>query len=89
MADYNFTLMASANKARTKLNTEARGRLEYYRSAYKHAIETFDEIGAATAVGQIKGYTDALAGFKIISDAERALLTLYYMDAIKEDSDNV
>lgn len=77
------------NKVRAKINDEARGRLEYYRSAYKHAIETFDEIKAATAIGQIKGYTDALAGFKIIDDAERVILTLYYMDAIKEDMFNV
>ena len=85
----DFDLLQSANAVRAKISDEARGRLEYYRELYRKAAEDGDELAQATAYGQIKGYTDALAGFKVITDSERPLLNLYYIDGCKEDNDNV
>ena len=73
-----------ANKIRAKLSTEARGRLEYYGAAYKNALSKQDPYLVNYVTGQIMGYVDALAGFKIITDDERQPIVKYYIGLTKE-----
>lgn len=67
------------NYLRAKISDEARGRLEYYREMYRNAIKNGSIVNEMLYHGQIKGYTDALAGFGIITETERISLTLYYL----------
>lgn len=68
------------NYIRAKISDEARGRLEYYRGMYRKAIKDGNGVQEALYHGMIKGYTDALAGFGIVTENERVVLALYYLD---------
>ena len=71
------------NRVRAKISDEARGRLEFYRSAYRHALQSKDPYKVNYYSGMIYGYTDALAGLKVITDEERLAVSSYYMDMVK------
>ena len=67
------------NYLRLKLSDEARGRLDYYRTMYRKAIQDGNGVEEAMYHGMIKGYTDALVAFKVLTETERIPLTMYYL----------
>lgn len=75
-----MTTTTDGNYIRAKISDEARGRLEYYREMYRNAIKDGNGVQEALYHGMIKGYTDALAGFGIVTEKERVALALYYLD---------